>query len=148
MNSKSEPFMTIGAAKGWAEVGHSHPHESAILHVLGEAVYTDDIPEAQGTLHAALGLSTKAHARILSLDLAPVRAMPGVVAVYTYQDIPGTNDCGPIIHDDPILAEQKVEYVGQPVFIVVASVASRSRKVGNSLRSWGALRGLSPSKPV
>ena len=112
MNSKSEAFMTIGAAQGWAEVGQNHPHESAILHVLGEATYTDDIPEAQGTLHAALGLSPKAHARILSINLEPVKAMPGVVAVYTYKDIPGTNDCGPIIHDDPILAEEKVEYVG------------------------------------
>jgi xanthine dehydrogenase molybdopterin-binding subunit B len=57
MNSKSEQFMTLGAAKGWSEVGQSHPHESAILHVLGEAVYTDDIPEAQGTLHK----SARAH---------------------------------------------------------------------------------------
>ena len=128
MNSKSEQFMTLGAAKGWSEVGQSHPHESAILHVLGEAVYTDDIPEAQGTLHAALGLSTKAHARILSLNLEPVKAMPGVVAVYTYKDIPGTNDCGPIIHDDPILAEEKVEYVGQPVFIVVADTHDNARR--------------------
>ena len=127
MNSKSESFMTIGAAKGWAEVGQSHPHESAILHVLGEAVYTDDIPEAQGTLHAALGLSTKAHARIVSLNFDAVRAMPGVVAVYTYKDIPGINDCGPIIHDDPILAEQKVEYVGQPIFIVVADTHEHAR---------------------
>jgi len=128
MNSKSEQFMTLGAAKGWSEVGQSHPHESAILHVLGEAVYTDDIPEAQGTLHAALGLSTKAHARILSLNLEPVKAMPGVVAVYTCKDIPGTNDCGPIIHDDPILAEEKVEYVGQPVFIVVADTHDNARR--------------------
>ncbi len=128
MNSKSEQFMTLGAAKGWSEVGQSHPHESAILHVLGEAVYTDDIPEAQGTLHAALGLSAKAHARILSLNLEPVKAMPGVVAVYTYKDIPGTNDCGPIIHDDPILAEEKVEYVGQPVFIVVADTHDNARR--------------------
>jgi len=127
MNSKSESFMTIGAAKGWAEVGQSHPHESAILHVLGEAVYTDDIPEAQGTLHAALGLSTKAHARILSINLEPVKAMPGVVAVLTYKDIPGTNDCGPIIHDDPILAEEKVEYIGQPIFVVVADTHDHAR---------------------
>jgi xanthine dehydrogenase large subunit len=127
MNSKSESFMTIGAAKGWAEVGQSHPHESAILHVLGEAVYTDDIPEAQGTLHAALGLSTKAHARILSINLEPVKAMPGVVAVFTYKDIPGTNDCGPIIHDDPILAEEKVEYIGQPIFVVVADTHDHAR---------------------
>ena len=128
MNSKSEQFMTQGAAKGWSEVGQSHPHESAILHVLGEAVYTDDIPEAQGTLHAALGLSSKAHARILSMNLEPVKAMPGVVAVYTCKDIPGTNDCGPIVHDDPILAEEKVEYVGQPVFIVVADSHDNARR--------------------
>ncbi|WP_426338361.1 xanthine dehydrogenase molybdopterin binding subunit [Pseudoduganella sp. S-14] len=128
MNSKSEQFMTLGAAKGWSEVGQSHPHESAILHVLGEAVYTNDIPEAQGTLHAALGLSAKAHARILSLNLEPVKAMPGVAAVYTWKDIPGTNDCGPIIHDDPILAEEKVEYVGQPIFIVVADTHDNARR--------------------
>ncbi|GGC24841.1 xanthine dehydrogenase molybdopterin binding subunit [Pseudoduganella buxea] len=127
MNSKNEAFMTAGAAQGWAEVGRNHPHESAILHVLGEATYTDDIPEAQGTLHAALGLSTVAHARIVSIDLAPVLSMPGVVAAYTHKDIPGTNDCGPIIHDDPILAVDKVEYVGQPVFIVVAATHDQAR---------------------
>ncbi|MBY0240963.1 MAG: xanthine dehydrogenase molybdopterin binding subunit [Burkholderiaceae bacterium] len=127
MNSKSEAFMTIGAAKGWAEVGQNHPHESAILHVLGEATYTDDIPEAQGTLHAALGMSPKAHARIVSMNLDPVRAMPGVVDVLTYKDIPGTNDCGPIIHDDPILAEEKVEYVGQPMFVVIAKTHDQAR---------------------
>ncbi|MES2261034.1 MAG: xanthine dehydrogenase molybdopterin binding subunit [Pseudomonadota bacterium] len=130
MNSKTEAFLSnpVNAPMSWAEVGVSHPHESAILHVLGEATYTDDIPEAQGTLHAALGLSPKAHARIISKNFEPVLACPGVVAVYTYEDIPGTNDCGPIIHDDPILAEQKVEYVGQPVFIVVADTHDNARR--------------------
>ncbi|WP_256077408.1 xanthine dehydrogenase molybdopterin binding subunit [Massilia sp. YIM B04103] len=128
MNSKTEAFLRPESVKAWAEVGLSHPHESAILHVLGEATYTDDIPEAQGTLHAALGLSAKAHARITALNLAPVLAAPGVVAAYTWRDIPGTNDCGPIIHDDPILAEEKVEYVGQPIFIVVADSHDNARR--------------------
>jgi xanthine dehydrogenase large subunit len=140
MNSKTEAFLThgqpgpasptpsAGVPMAWAEVGKSHPHESAVLHVLGEATYTDDIPEAQGTLHAALGLSAKAHANILSMDLEPVRRMPGVVAVYTHKDIPGTNDCGPIIHDDPILSEGLVEYVGQPIFIVVADTHDNARR--------------------
>ncbi|UTY60142.1 xanthine dehydrogenase molybdopterin binding subunit [Massilia sp. erpn] len=128
MNSKTEAFLTPESVKAWAEVGLSHPHESAILHVLGEATYTDDIPEAQGTLHAALGLSAKAHARIAALNLAPVLAAPGVVAAYTWRDIPGTNDCGPIIHDDPILAEEKVEYVGQPIFVVVADSHDNARR--------------------
>src|SRR3546814_9880702 len=59
----------------------ARPHESAVLHVSGEATYTDDIPELAGTVYAALGQSQKAHARILSMDLEPVRRAPGVIAV-------------------------------------------------------------------
>ncbi|CDG85043.1 xanthine dehydrogenase molybdopterin binding subunit [Janthinobacterium agaricidamnosum] len=112
----------------WSGVGVARAHESAELHVLGQASYTDDIPEVQGTLHAALGLSQKAHATISAMDLTAVRSAPGVVAVLTAADIPGTNDCGPIIHDDPILAEQLVQYVGQPLFIVVADSHDHARR--------------------
>lgn len=100
---------------------HPHPHESAHLHVSGEAMYVDDLPELAGTAHAALGLSTQAHARIVRLALDAVRAMPGVIGVLTAADIPGPNDCGPILHDDPILAGGEVHYVGQPVFAVIAA---------------------------
>jgi xanthine dehydrogenase large subunit len=125
MNHPGLPELT---AVAWSEVGKPHPHESAALHVLGQATYTDDIPELQGTLHAALGLSPKAHARITAVDLAAVKAAPGVVAVYIAADIPGTNDCGPIIHDDPILADGLVMYVGQPIFIVVADTHDNARR--------------------
>ena len=104
------------------------PHESAHLHVSGEAVYVDDIPELSGTLHAALGLSARAHARITSIDLSAVHAAPGVVAVLTAKDIPGRNDCGPIIHDDPILADGVVQYVGQPMFAVIAESVNAARR--------------------
>ncbi|MYM21766.1 xanthine dehydrogenase molybdopterin binding subunit [Duganella sp. FT135W] len=116
------------AESAWKAVGVARPHESAELHVLGQATYTDDIPELQGTLHAALGLSSKAHARITAMDLAPVRSALGVVAVYTAADIVGTNDCGPIIHDDPILSAGEVMYVGQPIFIVVADSHDNARR--------------------
>lgn len=99
---------------------NSPPHESAQLHVSGEAVYVDDIPELNGTLHCAPGTSMQAHARITRIDLTAVRTAPGVVAVFTAQDIPGRNDCGPIQHDDPILADEIVSYYGQPIFAVVA----------------------------
>jgi len=125
MNTAVEPNLT---ATAWQEVGRPRAHESAELHVLGEATYTDDIPELQGTLHAALGLSQKAHANVRAIDLDPVRNAPGVVAVYTARDIPGVNDCGPIIHDDPILADGKVEYVGQPMFVVVADTHDNARR--------------------
>ncbi|MES2742779.1 MAG: xanthine dehydrogenase molybdopterin binding subunit [Pseudomonadota bacterium] len=116
------------AGAAWRQVGRPLPHESARLHVLGQAAYTDDIPELQGTLHAALGWSSKAHARVTALDLAPVRASAGVVAVLTAADIPGLNDCGPILHDDPILADTLVQYVGQPLFIVVAASHDQARR--------------------
>jgi len=127
MNQPAAPEALL-AAEQWQAVGVARKHESAELHVLGQATYTDDIPELQGTLHAALGLSNKAHAHIKSIDLAPVRACPGVVAVYTASDIVGTNDCGPIIHDDPILSAGEVLYVGQPIFIVVADTHDNARR--------------------
>jgi xanthine dehydrogenase large subunit len=128
MNKQTEFIPAPDAAADWSQVGKPHPHESAMLHVRGEATYTDDIPELQGTLHAAFGLSAKAHARVRALSLDAVRQARGVVAVYAAKDIPGTNDCGPIIHDDPILADGLVEYVGQPMFIVVADSHDNARR--------------------
>ncbi|MFN5049297.1 xanthine dehydrogenase molybdopterin binding subunit [Roseateles sp.] len=111
-----------------AQVGVSRPHESAALHVSGEARYTDDIPEAQGTLHAALGLSPLAHGRLLGVDLELLRRQPGVVAVLTAADLPGENNCGPLVHDDPILADGELKYLGQPVFAVIASDRELARR--------------------
>jgi xanthine dehydrogenase large subunit len=102
-------------------VGVDRPHESAHLHVAGEAAYVDDLPELAGTLHAALGLSPVAHGRIASMAIDRLRALPGVVDVITAADLPGVNDCGPIVHDDPVLADGEVRYVGQPVFAVIAT---------------------------
>ncbi|MCP4331931.1 MAG: molybdopterin-dependent oxidoreductase, partial [Gammaproteobacteria bacterium] len=108
--------------------GKAVAHESAALHVAGEATYVDDIPELAGTCHIALGLSSEAHATIKSIDLDAVRIAPGVVAVLTAADIPATNDCGPIIHDDPILADGLVQFVGQPIFAAVATSFEAARK--------------------
>ena len=108
--------------------GASVAHESAALHVAGEATYVDDIPELAGTLHIALGLSSQAHANINSINLDAVRTAPGVIAVLTAADIPAHNDCGPIIHDDPILADGLVQFVGQPVFAAVATSLTAARK--------------------
>ena len=103
-------------------------HDSAHLHVAGEAAYIDDILEASGTLHAAFGLSSRAHARLLAMDLDQVRAAPGVVAVLTAADIPGENNCAPVLHDDPILAEGEANYLGQPLFLVVARTVDEARR--------------------
>ncbi len=108
--------------------GKSDPHESAHLHVAGEAAYVDDLAEQAGTKHIALGLSQCAHGRIKLLDLSAVKSAKGVVAVLIASDIPGINDCGPIIKDDPILADGLVQYIGQPMFAVVATSFIAARK--------------------
>src|SRR5690606_9646452 len=125
---QSDVFPARHSTQASGAAGAPAPHESAALHVSGEAVYVDDLPELQGTLHCALGLSGKAHARIVSLDLESVRQAPGVVAVITAQDIPGENNCGPVVHDDPVLADGLVQYVGQPVFAVVADSHDAARR--------------------
>ena len=125
MNDAGVPGLNAAA---WKVVGVPRPHESAALHVLGQATYTDDIPELRGTLHAALGLSSKPHARIVATDFSRVAAAAGVVGVFAAIDIPGLNDCGPIIHDDPIFADGVVMYVGQPIFIVVADTHDQARR--------------------
>lgn len=104
------------------ELGREVVHESAHLHVTGQAVYTDDVPEVVGTLYAALVLSPVAHGELMGLgiDKEALLKAHGVVAVLTAKDIPGENNCGPIVHDDPFLADGKVEFLGQPVAVVVA----------------------------
>lgn len=121
-----------------ARVGISRPHESAHLHVAGEATYIDDIPEIAGTLHCALGLSPVASGRVTALSLDAIRAMPGVVTVLTADDIPGTNDCGSIIHDDPILLPVndggEIRYLGQPVFAVIAETREAARRAASKAK--------------
>ena len=119
------------AAAAAGAAGKPLAHESAAMHVAGAAPYTDDVPELAGTLHAALGLSPIAHGVIDKLDLDAVRAMPGVVAVLSASDIPGANECGPLVHDDPILAGEAgatLRYLGQPVFIVIATTREEARR--------------------
>jgi xanthine dehydrogenase large subunit len=103
-------------------------HDSAHLHVTGEALYIDDLPEPQGLLHAAIGVSSQAHARLTSLDLTSVHEAPGVVAVVAANDIPGTNDYGAVVADDPIFADTRVEYVGQAIFAVAARTEQQARR--------------------
>ena len=104
-------------------------HDSAHKHVAGTAVYIDDIGEPAGTLHAGLGLSTVAHGILKSVDLSAVRAAPGVVDVLTHEDVPGVNDISPsYMNDDPVLANGKVEFHGQPIFCVIAQTREQARR--------------------
>ncbi|NIZ61115.1 xanthine dehydrogenase molybdopterin binding subunit [Sedimentitalea sp. CY04] len=111
------------------------PHDAAKLHVTGTARYVDDIPVPAGCLHLAFGVSTIAKGQITSMNLDAVRASDGVVMVMAAQDLPFTNDVSPSIHDEPLLSDGSVHYVGQPLFLVVANshraarVAARKGKI-------------------
>jgi xanthine dehydrogenase large subunit len=95
-------------------------HDSALKHVTGRAVYIDDMPSLPAALEAVFVISSHAHAKIISIDIAKAAAMTGVVAVLTAGDIPGRNDVAPVFQNEPLLAEELVEYAGQPVAVVAA----------------------------
>jgi xanthine dehydrogenase large subunit len=124
MNAPHAPFDV----QTTSIVGAPVPHDSAPLHVAGAAHYTDDLPEPFGTLYAAIGTSEQAHGRIERVDLDAVRASEGVVALITATDIPGMNDVGPIVADDPIFAERVVQFAGQPIFAVAATSVNAARR--------------------
>src|SRR6202790_3866438 len=109
-------------------------HDSAHLHVSGRALYADDIPLPANALHAAFGLSSIAHGRIREMDLAPLRRLPGVVAVAAAGDVPGVNNYSSTHHDDPIFAQGVVQYAGQPLFAVAANSYAAARKAARSGR--------------
>ncbi len=104
------------------------PHDAAPLHVAGTARYVDDIPTPKGSLHLAFGISAIAKGRITAMDLSAVKSAEGVVAVMTAEDLPFANDVSPSIHDEPLLSDGTVHYVGQPVFLVVATSHLAARK--------------------
>ncbi|QUE77056.1 xanthine dehydrogenase molybdopterin binding subunit [Stutzerimonas stutzeri] len=109
-------------------VGRSVKHDSAPKHVTGEAVYVDDRLEFPNQLHVYARMSDRAHARIVRIDTTPCYAVPGVAIAITAQDVPGQLDIGAVMPGDPLLADGKVEYVGQPVIAVAANSLETARK--------------------
>jgi xanthine dehydrogenase large subunit len=108
-------------------------HDSAQGHVTGGARYIDDIALPAGALHLAFGLSDCAHGTIRAMDLSAVRASAGVVAVLSAPDWPKhicahMPDCSPSAHDEPLLAVDRVHYLGQPIFLVIADSHLNARR--------------------
>jgi xanthine dehydrogenase large subunit len=101
-------------------MNRSIPHDSAIKHVSGESVYIDDMPVNDQLLYGKVVYSKHAHARILSMDLSAAKALKGVYAVLCAKDIPGANQMGPVIHDEPCLAADEVICVGQAIVLIAA----------------------------
>lgn len=100
----------------------------AIGHVTGKSVYLDDIAVLKDTLHAVVFSSPVAHGKINSLDVSKASAAQGVMAVICAEDIPGENQIGGIVPDEPLFAHGEVHYVGQPIALVVARDEPTARR--------------------
>src|SRR4051812_1840863 len=96
-------------------------------HLRGESIYLDDIPLVNGTLYAVAFDSPLAHGIIKLLDISEAATMPGVVRIFTANDIPGQNQIGGIIPDEELLADHKVHFCGMPIALVVATSEAAAR---------------------
>ncbi len=117
----------------------SRRHDSAEKHVTGAAVYTDDIPEPADLLHCHIAMADFAAGTIGPVDVNAVRQAPGVILVATGDDVPGSNDVGPVVHDEPMLAGSEhsdgtVRFAGQPLFLVVARSLAEARAAATLAR--------------
>jgi len=102
-------------------------HESAIGHVTGRAVFTDEQYPALGMLALYPVQAPHAHARIAGIDAAAAAGAPGVHLVLTARDVPGENDTGPILHDEPLIPADLVQFHGQAVAWVVADSEAQAQ---------------------
>jgi xanthine dehydrogenase large subunit len=100
----------------------------AIGHVTGKSIYLDDIPVLKGTLYAVVFWSPVAHGKIIHSDYSKAQALHGVERIITCKDIPGKNQIGGIIEDEPLFAENEVHFRGQPVALIIAIDESTARK--------------------
>jgi xanthine dehydrogenase large subunit len=118
---------TLSERPADAAVGIAVPHESAALHVTGEALYTDDlVVRTKDVLHAYPVQVPQAHARITGLDAARALAVPGVVRLLTAADVPGVNDAG-TKGDEPLFPDE-VMFHGHAVCWVLAETIEAARR--------------------
>ena len=118
-------MLASASDTGQGKVGDSPPRLEARAKVTGRAEYVHNL-RLPGMLHGKIFRSTVAHGRIRSIDVSAAQALPGVHRVYTGEDMRAVIAdpyYGPAFHDQPILALDKVHYVGEPVAVVVAEDA-------------------------
>uniref|UniRef100_A0A6Q2Z659 xanthine dehydrogenase n=1 Tax=Esox lucius TaxID=8010 RepID=A0A6Q2Z659_ESOLU len=115
-------------------VGRPMMHLSAMKQATGEAIYCDDIPLYENELHLCLITSTKAHARILSIDTSEADVMPGVVTCVLAKDIPGSNVTGPAFYDETVLADHTVTCVGHIIGAVVADTQAHAKRAASAVK--------------
>lgn len=109
-------------------LGKAANHVAALKQTTGEAQYTDDIPPLKNELHACLLLSTRAHAKIKSIDYEAALDIPGVIDIVDHKDLhnPEDNKWGAPNFDDLFFAEDEVFTAGQPIAVVLATTQAKA----------------------
>ncbi len=114
--------------------GKSLPHESAVGHVTGSAAYIDDLPTMYGELFVDYAGAPIARGKVTRIDLSAASLIPGVVAFFTAEDLPGHNLFGPIFRDEPFLVDGEIHYHDQPVVVVAATTRESAKIAAKAIR--------------
>ncbi|WP_323786995.1 xanthine dehydrogenase molybdopterin binding subunit [Psychroserpens sp.] len=127
---KHKPNNTLGSKLDAVSksLKQSIKNLDSYTHVRGESLYVDDVNIRQGTFYAVVFDSPKAHGKIKHIDYSKAEALEGVERIFTYKDVPGENQIGGIIPDEPLFAENEVHFWGMPIALIVAESEFIARK--------------------
>ncbi|MBU0679371.1 MAG: molybdopterin-dependent oxidoreductase [Verrucomicrobia bacterium] len=128
-NGDVQPYIPEAKLAGDI-IGHSRPNPDAVSKIKGTALYTSDYA-FPGMLHARTKRAGISHGRIKSIDTSKARALEGVRAVLTHEDVPGSKLHGLVTTDWPALCFDKVRYSGDAVAIVAADTADIAAEAVN-----------------
>jgi len=103
-------------------------------HVKGKSIYLDDIPEISGTLYCLPFYAEIAHGRIKDVNIQAAKQLSGISAIFLAEDIPGANQIGGIIPDEPLFAVNEIHYWGQPIGLIVVVSEHICRKARKLIR--------------
>ena len=106
-----------------------------IRHVKGESQFVDDILVPEGLLYAAVSCSEVAHGEIINIDISEALKVEGVKIILTAKDIPGENQIGGIIPDEELFASDKVDFIGQPIAVVIAETQLIAQEAARKIKT-------------
>lgn len=110
-------------------------HDSSIKHVTGNSIYINDI-EQNRMLLGKVVYSRHAHAIIKELDISKALEVKGVHKILTAKDIPGENQMGPVVHDEPCLAEHEVSFIGQAIALIAAETEEQLHEAESKINIY------------
>jgi len=119
---------------GKKAIGQSHVRPTAMIKACGLAQFNDDIPLPEDALEIAVTRSTERHAIIKSIDTSTAEKMPGVVGFIRAWDIKGTNRLRQVHPDQPVLCEDVVRVLGDPIIVVAAETREQARAAAAAVK--------------